>query len=261
MADAEPSLTGRRVLLTRPAGRGESLARRLRQLGADVEMRPTIALEPPGAADAARRAVRQLQDYDWVVFTSAAGVRFFLALHRELCGSGAEIPPSIGSIGLATARELEQHGHPSAVVAEESRSEGLARALVGHITADQRVLVVRPEVARPTLVRALEALGARPDAVCFYRNIPAPGLHAVVRDVCDGRFDVVLFSSPSTLERLLQTNVAPRSEVLAALERSRPVAIGPVTASAIELAGMKPAGIAAEPADDSIVECIESLFR
>ncbi len=261
MAGAGPSLTGRRVLLTRPAGRGESLARRLRQLGAEVETRPTIALEPPTEREAARRAVRQLHDYDWLVFTSPAGVRYFLALHRELRGDGVGIPVSIGSIGPATARELEREGHPATVVAEDSNTEGLSRALEGHIAANQRVLVVRPEVAGPALVRALEALGARPDPVAFYRNVPAPGLDRVVRDVCDDRFDVVLFSSPSTLERLFQTDVAPRSEVLAALGRSRLVAIGPVTARAIEAAGLKPAAVATEPTEQSVVQCIESLFR
>ncbi len=261
MAGAEPSLNGRRVLLTRPEGRGESLARRLRQLGAEVAIRPTIALEPPTEMEPSRRAVRQLQDYDWLVFSSPAGVRFFFSLHRELRGDEARIPVSIGSIGPATARELEREGHPAAVVAEDSRSEGLSRALEGHIAANQRVLVVRPEVARPVLVRALEALGARPDPVAFYRNVPAPGLDTVVRDVCDDRFDVVLFSSPSTLERLFQTEVAPRSELLAALGGSRLVAIGPVTARAIEVAGLKPAGVATEPTDESVVQCIESLFR
>ena len=261
MVGAESPLAGRRVLVTRPAGRGESLALRLRQIGAEVETRPTIALEPPSDTEAARRAVRQLKDYDWLVFTSPAGVRFFLALHRELHGGGTRIPVSIGSIGPATARELEREGHPVGVVAEDSRSEGLARALEGHIASGQRVLVVRPEVARPVLVRALEALGARPDPVGFYRNVPAPGLGSVVRDVCDDRFDVVLFSSPSTLERLFQTEVAPRSELLAALGRSRLVAIGPVTARAIEVAGLKAAGVAIEPTDESIVQCIESCFR
>ncbi len=261
MAGAEPSLNGRRVLLTRPVGRGESLARRLRQLGAEVATRPTIALEPPTEMEPSRRAVRQLQDYDWLVFSSPAGVRFFFSLHRELRGDGARIPVSIGSIGPATARELEREGHPATVVAKDSHAEGLARALDGQIAPNQRVLVVRPEVARPVLVRALEALGARPDPVGFYRNVPAPGLDTVVRDVCDDRFDVVLFSSPSTLERLFQTDVAPRSEVLAALGRSRLVAIGPVTARAIEVAGLKPAGVATEPTDESVVQCIESLFR
>ena len=104
-------------------------------------------------------------------------------------------------------------------------------------------------------------VGYLPDAVGFYRNVPAPGLEAVVRDVCDDRFDAVLFSSPSTLERLLQTAVAPRSEVLAGLGRCRLVAMGPVTARAIEVAGLQAAGVATEPTDESVVQCIESCFR
>lgn len=260
MTGPGPRLAGRRVLLTRPAGRGNSLAGTLRGLGAVVEMRPTIAFESTTELQAARQAVRTLAQYDWLVFTSRTGVGFFLELFRKLCGDGAGIARSIASIGPATARALERAGYPSAVVAEDSRSEGLARTLGGQVTAGQRVLVVQPEVARPVLVRELRALGARVDPVSFYRTVPAADLDVLVRELCADRFDVVLFSSPSTLERLLEAGATRGAEVLAALQRSRPVAIGPVTAGAIESAGLKPAGVAAEPSDESVVRCIESLF-
>ena len=261
MAGPELPLAGRRVLVTRPERRGEGLAQRLRDAGADVAVRPTIALEASTPGDEARRAVRQLRRYDWLLFTSPAGVQFFFELRRELQRAGSRISASIGAIGPGTAGELEREGHAAQVIAEDSRSEGLARAMRGRLVPGQRVLVVRPEGAGPILIRSLEQLGVRPDPVAFYRNVPAPGLDDVVRDVCDGKFDVVVFSSPSTLERLFRTGVSPREEVRTALERCRLVAIGPVTAEAIEGAGLEPAGVATEPTDVSLLQCIESLFR
>jgi uroporphyrinogen-III synthase len=122
------------------------------------------------------------------------------------------------------------------------------------------VLVVRPEVARPTLTDALRVCGARVETVVFYRNVPASGLEAVAREVCAGRFDVVVFTSPSTLDRLLDAGSAATLQLKAALGRARLVAIGPVTAEAIEQAGLVPAAVAPEPTDEAVVGVLCALF-
>jgi uroporphyrinogen-III synthase len=260
MTAADRPLEGRVVLLTRSPSRAEPLAERLRRLGARVEARPTIALEPPIDPAPARRAVSHLDRYDWVIFTSANGVMFFRDLLREVRGESARLTPSVAAIGPATARELEHMGCLADVVAEDSRSEGLARRLAGTVLAGQRVLVVRPEMAREVLQRELRALGAWPEPVVFYRNVPAPGVDALAAEVCEGRFDVVLLTSPSSLERLLEAGGKPR-ELHAALERSRLVAIGPVTARAIERAGLRSAAVAAEPTEEAITRSVRSLFE
>ena len=261
MARPEGPLAGRVVWVTRPADRAEGLARRLRELGAGVETRPTIALEPPIDSAPARRAVSELDCYDWLLFTSANGVQFFQALVEELHAEPPPIRAAIGAIGPATARELESSGYRPSVVAEDARSEGLARTLAGRIGPGERVLVVRPEVARSILLDALRALGARPDPVAFYRNVPAPDVHVLAAELCEGRFDVVILTSPSTLQRLLEAGQRPGDELRAALRRTRLVAIGPVTAQAIERFGLSAASVAAQPTDEAVTRAVQSLFE
>ena len=58
-----------RVVLTRPEGRNEELAARLRELGHEVAIAPLIAIEPVGSGPV------DLDGYDWLVLTSAAGAR------------------------------------------------------------------------------------------------------------------------------------------------------------------------------------------
>lgn len=261
MARPDQPLAGRVVWVTRPARRAEALATRLRELGASVETGPTIALEPPIDPAPARRAVSELERYDWIIFTSANGVRFFRALVEELRPGRLPIRAAIAAIGPATARELERSSCRPAVVAEDARSEGLAGALAGRIGRGKRVLVVRPEVARPILLDALHALGARPDPVAFYRNVPAPDVHTLAAKVCEGRFDVVILTSPSTLQRLLEAGQRPVEELRAALGRSRLVAIGPATAQAIEHYGLTPASVAAQPTAEAVLRAVRSLFN
>jgi uroporphyrinogen-III synthase len=253
MAGAEPALAGRVVLVARPAGRGEPLAGLLRALGAEVEIRPTIVLEPPEDPRPAALAARRCDAFDWVVFTSPSGVQFFFA------SPSIAALPSVAAIGPATARELERRGVACGVVARDSRAEGLAEALRASIVPGQRVLLVQPEVARPVLRRGIEELGAAVEAVAFYRNVAAAGAPAVARDVAAGRYDAIVLTSPSALERLLDA-AADRAAVVAALRRARLVAIGGVTAAALERHGLAPAAVAREPSAEGIADAVVASF-
>jgi len=261
MTGPEGPLLDRTILVTRPPARAEELSRRLARLGARVEARPTIALGPPQDPRPAREAVAGVERYDWVVFTSVNGVRFFHELHDEIHGVGSRLACAVAAIGPATAAALTARACAPDVVATDSRSEGLARSLAGRVVRGQRVLIVRPETARPVLVRAIAGLGARADAVAFYRNLPAPGRDGIVVDLCADRFDAVIFSSPSSLERLIESRARPAAELLEALRRTRILAIGPVTAERVERAGLGRPAVADEPTDEALVEAVRGLFR
>ena len=64
--------------MTRAADQAAELSDRLRALGADAIELPVIALEPPADPAPLDRAIENLASYDWLIFTSANGVRFFL---------------------------------------------------------------------------------------------------------------------------------------------------------------------------------------
>jgi len=260
MTGTERPLTGRTVLVTRPVGRGGALAGRLEALGARVEVRATIALEPPLDAGPARLAVSALARFDWIVFTSSNGVRFFDVLVREVLGTRPADGPSLAAIGPATARELATRGYRVDLVASESHAEGLAAALEPRVAEGERVLLVRPEVARAFLPDTLRGLGIRVEPVAFYRNVAAPDLGTLAARVREDRFDVVVLTSPSSLYRLLEAEPEPGGELRAALGRSRLVAIGPVTARAVERSGLEVAGVAAEPTDDAVAGVVRALF-
>jgi len=257
---SEGALRGCRILLTRPPERARSLIARLAELGAEVEAAPTIALEPASDLAPARLALAEIHGYDWIVFTSVNGVRFFRELRQSLALAGEGTPlPRIAAIGLATAREIEQGGDRVDVVAAKSDSEGLARALEGRVRAGERVLLVRPEVARAVLPQALATQGARVDAVAFYRNRPAPALARIAAALCAKSFDLVLFSSPSSLSRLLELDGT--GAVRQALSQVARVAIGASTAEALGREGLAPSVSAEGPEDAAVVRAVLRVLR
>jgi uroporphyrinogen-III synthase len=260
-ASADRPLKGRVILVTRPAGRGQELARLLREDGARVEQRPTIDLVPPHDPAPSANAISRLSEFDWILFTSSNGVRFFFDRLAAL-GTGPLAPGArMAAIGPATARELECRGFPPALVPTESRAEGLGEAMRDRARSGERVLLVRPEEARPVLARQLEDLGLRVEAVPFYRNVPAVDVERVARDVMAGRYDAVVFTAPSTLRRLLEGVGERQGELRQALAAIALVAIGEVTAGAIERHSFAVAAVAAEPSDRGVADALRRLFH
>ncbi len=78
-------LFGQRIVVTRARGQADALSSKLAALGADVIELPTIEIR--SAADLCRRSTAPSPTsppYDWLIFTSANGVQFFLEAPRPL---------------------------------------------------------------------------------------------------------------------------------------------------------------------------------
>src|SRR5205807_1655728 len=82
--DTRP-LSGKRVLVTRTREQASELSAILSELGAEVIEAPAIRVEPPASYAKLDDAVARLaaSSYAWVVFTSANGVRTFVARLRK----------------------------------------------------------------------------------------------------------------------------------------------------------------------------------
>jgi len=136
-----------RIVVTRPVGREHELLEALRAAGHDAIHVPLVAIEPVGDEPV------DVEDYDWVVLTSAVGAR---ELRRRMRGS----PRRVAAVGPATAAAFGR----ADVVARPSSQEGLLAAL----PADPgRVLFAGAEGARRLLPDALAA-----DVVVLYRTVP-----------------------------------------------------------------------------------------
>ncbi|HND53630.1 MAG TPA: uroporphyrinogen-III C-methyltransferase, partial [Pirellulaceae bacterium] len=117
-------LFGQRVLVTRPADQAGGLVEPLAQLGAELRVQPAIRIGPPtnwGQVDA---AIARLSEFDWVVFSSANGVRYLLdrlrALGRDARAFGTA---RLAVIGPGTAAELDRYQLRADCVPSEYRAE------------------------------------------------------------------------------------------------------------------------------------------
>jgi uroporphyrinogen III methyltransferase/synthase len=248
-------LFGRRVLVTRAAVQSAELAGRLRRRGAVPVCVPLLAFEPPEDSAPLERALSRLEEYDWLLLTSATAVRFGLD-GRDL-GARTSALPRVACIGPATARAARAAGLPVDVVPpDQALPERLVAELAARAKLDgARVLFPCAAGARELLPRALGAAGARVDRITAYRTVLPEEAPLALRKAVEQGLDAITLTSPSTVEHLFRAlgDVDVRE-----LARRAPLAcIGPTTAAALRKRGLEPAVVCGGQTGDDLVEALE----
>jgi uroporphyrinogen III methyltransferase/synthase len=229
-------LFGRGVVVTRPEAQAEELAALLRVRGARVIPFPVIRIAPPESWEALDGALDALEDYRWIVFTSANGVAFFF---RRLKARGRDIRDlrgiRIATIGPATAAAVEALSLRVDLVPDEFVSEGVLRAFSGEDLRGSRILIPRAQEARDVLPAGLARMGARVDCAAAYRTVRSERDRSELEPLlAAGKVDVITFTSPSTVTNFLAimgADFRPPAGV-------RIACIGPVTVQAAGQAGL-----------------------
>ncbi|HSH81052.1 MAG TPA: uroporphyrinogen-III synthase [Herpetosiphonaceae bacterium] len=244
-------LRGRRILVTRAEEQAEAFVRRLRDLGAVPVLCPTIAIAAPDDFAGLDGAIARLDSYDWIIFTSVNGVRFFFE-RLSATGRSAESLGhlQIGAIGPATSAAVAEHGHTVAFVPAEYVAESIV-AGIGDV-AGKRVLLPRADIARKALVEGLAAKGAIVDEVVAYRTVARTPRNAA--DIWAGGIDIATFTSPSTVQNFVA--LFEDGGALQALGGATIACIGPITAAAARRAGIPVTIVAPEHTLHGLVEAL-----
>ena len=250
-------LFGRRVLVTRTRAQASTLSELLSDRGAEAIELPTIEIQPPQDYAELDGALRRLEAYDWVLFTSVNAVRaVFDRLEKQGLDSRAFRTAKVGAIGPATASSLREWGIAADLIPQEFVTQALVEGLGSKGLEGSRVLLPRADIATVTLVRGLSALGAAIDEVTAYRTLtPETGSLRLQETLSEG-IDIATFTSSSTVEnlvRLLDGN-------LEALSRAVVACIGPITAATAGDMGLKVDIVATEHTVPGLVDALEAHF-
>ncbi len=233
------SLRGARVLVTRSSDQASQLSRALRKLGATVVEAPAIRLAPPRSWTAVDRALRSLDRFEWVVLTSANGVRFLLERMSHLgVGVSALRKVKIAAVGPGTASALRRARIRPALVPDTFTTKAVGKAFPrgsGH------VLLARADRTEPGLEETLRKRGWSPHRVVLYRLLRAERADpAVKKMLSDGDIDVATFASGGTVRAF--SKLYPKGLPVSV----RVACIGPITAGAARDAGYRVDAVASE---------------
>ncbi|PYU56492.1 MAG: hypothetical protein DMG55_23635 [Acidobacteria bacterium] len=227
------------------------LAKELSARGAIPVVLPLVSFADPDDFAPLDRAIEEIQQFDWIILTSAQAVRAVVKrgeeLERSLMRSGSKL--RIASVGPVTAEAARQAGLPVEYVAETHTGAALAEEL-GDRLQDR---------ANPDLPPALKRRGAQVTEVIAYRTLkPTDVDQRNLRQIAEGAADAVLFFSPSAVQHFAELF---GGEQLRALQDKLAItAVGPVTANVLRQAGVGRTVLAGDTTAAAVVNALEKHF-
>jgi len=239
--EPEP-LKGRRIAVTRAEQQLGAARRLFEQAGAQVFDLPALVIGPPDHWGPLDDALDELEDFHWLIVSSANGVEAVQARLKRRGRSLARRPASlkIAAVGRKTAAELEALGAPADFVPPAF----VADSLIEHFPVSGwglRLLLPRVQSGgRTLLAEAFAEAGARVVEVAAYESRCPTSLPAVTLAALDaGGLDAITFSSGKTVQHTAQLLEAHfGASWLEQLNGVALVSIGPQTSrSCLEILG------------------------
>ena len=260
--DARP-LAGKTILITRPEEGASRMGEMLADLGACVRVASMIRLTEPGDWAPVDTAIRALDAYQWIIFTSANGPKFLAKRFGELGVALGTLSKdtSILAVGPATAAAVEKHlGRTSDKVADKYMAEGVVDLFEEQNVAGERVLLARAKEGRDAIPKALMKMGAAVDDVAVYRTTPLgrEALRGVWGELEAGKIDMLTFTSSSALDGFMRA--AGEETAKGWMSRARVASIGPATTATAREWGVAPDVEAAESTIPGMARAIVSYY-
>jgi uroporphyrinogen III methyltransferase/synthase len=243
-------LFGKTIIVTRTREQSSSLAVKLAHYGANLIEIPTIKTTIPDSFDSIDKAIKNLNEkkYQWVIFTSSNGVKYFLKrIEEKGYDSRLFAGTKIAVVGLATAKALKEYGLVADRIPKDFRGEGIVEALAD--IKGESILLARAEVAREVLPKNLVNNGNEVDIAVAYKTVVAEeSKNVLIKAIENERIDLVTLTSSSTASNF--------SKLLEGIDKSglKFASIGPVTTKTAKKLGFNVVTEAKESTIDGLVE-------
>jgi len=212
---------------------------------------------PSEDAGPLREALGRLDSYDWLVFTSANGVRHVAPYLEPLLAERegpSRLPVKVAVVGPRTAQTCRELGLDIDFMPARYTVESIVAEFPESVEG-KRLLLLRAREANPDLPSGLAKAGAEVEEIAVYRTEPATDNAQKLKDLfADGKVDVVTLMSSSTVRSLMDQLGSKASEMLAG---SCIACLGHITASTFqELAGRPPDVVAKTYTMQGLIEAL-----
>ena len=241
-AQEHKPLTGKTVAVTRSAEHTDDLREAVERMGGRLLAVPTLAFEPAGDREEQAQRCDRLEEYDWIVFTSANAVHYFVT---EMLRERRPEHARIGAVGEATADALREAGIKVHLVGPGTGGQ-FADAILERAGAGARVLWPTGEQHRDALPTRLEAAGVIIEPMIVYRTTTPPREARPAPEAVQP--DWILVTSPAAGQNFVDMYGTP--------ELARWAAIGPTTQAEMQKLLRIPVTVARETSLEALAEVL-----
>ena len=253
-------LFGKKIVVSRARAQASVFSEKLEALGAETIEFPVIKIEPPADYGPLDQALENLEQYHWVIFTSENGVKhFFSRLREKNLDIRSMKKARICAIGPTTKEALLDKGLKVDFMPPEYRAEAVVDQIKTEITAGDKVLLPRADIARPVLAQELGELGALVDNISCYSTVSGDSDAKLLKELLAEReVDMITFTSSSTVKNMLAMLGGEAKDLLSGVALA---AIGPITANTARERELSIAVEAEEYTIPGLVEAIKNYFE
>lgn len=253
-------LFGKRIVVTRSRDQASIFAEMLIDRGATTIEFPTIDVVPPSNWQELDNAISGIENFSWIIFTSANAIRFFFERLRALDKDMRQLKGvNICVVGPKTAEALGSYGLKPDLVPSEFKAEGVLAALGGTKVRGQKFLIPRAKVAREIIPDKLREQGADVTVATAYENVrPSADLDRLQKLFEEKKVTAVTFTSSSTVHNFIE--IVGKKEYKKLIEGVKIACIGPVTAKTAEEYGLKTDIMPREYTIPALVDAMVEFF-
>ncbi|WP_372653866.1 hydroxymethylbilane synthase, partial [Draconibacterium sp.] len=245
------------IISTRPADIHDDLPELLTKAGASVVSLPMIQIEQTQLSIAEEQSLQNLDQFQWVIFTSKNGVVSFFKQLIELKGN-TTLPNNlkIAVIGKNTAAELDYYGYAPYFTASENSSDGLLKELAEkHNLQNQNILLALGNLAGDKLETELSKANSV-TRINTYQTVKPSGADSKILDaISNDRYDLIVFTSPSTFNNFCQFY---GTENITGVKMA---SIGETTSEAIRQGGAEPLITAESSNAEGLYKAINDYYQ
>ncbi|WP_425213890.1 uroporphyrinogen-III C-methyltransferase [Tumidithrix helvetica] len=202
-------LQGKRILVTRAAGQSSQFTEMLTSQGAEVLEMPTLAILPPTSWSALDGAIANLENYDWLILTSANAVEsFFERLRHAGKDSRSLHKLKLAVVGQKTADILGKYGITPDLIPPNFIADALIETFLEKFPTIEGTRILFPRVqsgGREILIEQFKQHGAAIAAVPAYESgCPTEIDSQALKAIQTQQIDVISFASSKTVKHFCQ---------------------------------------------------------
>lgn len=245
-------LFGKKILILREGEKIDELSRMLQNKGAEVIKFPIISIVPYNDPKLPY-VLERINTYDWLIFTSANGVKLFF---EKLDDIRQFYGPKIAVIGEKTKESVLKYKIKVDLMPEVYSQEALLDVFLKMDIKDKRMLVIRSNRGRDVLIKGLLEHNALVETIILYDICPTTKDPSYIKDeLLNKKIDVICFTSPSCVSSFFK--IIEKGHLLDVKIAS----IGPITTKALVENGLVPHILAETFTSEGLVRAICEFYR
>ncbi|KPH77122.1 uroporphyrinogen-III synthase [Oceanobacillus caeni] len=193
-------LRSKKIIVTRENAGGKIFSKKISQYGGIPIEVPLLRIDCDDR-DENRRIMKQLDHFDWFIFTSANGVEYFFKLaNKHQISHEILNAKNIAVVGEKTNQKLKKYGYSADFVPTVYDANTLSKEFLAKFQNPGEILLIRGNLSRDVLPSELKKANLSFTSLYVYKTTINFKSKNLLNEILQREFDFITFTSPSTID-------------------------------------------------------------